>query len=574
MLTKVRVWSACRRPVASTLLYAALVAFGAAPLFPGVRPAYGAEGGKTHSVADRLMAQGAAAIAAKDYAAAQTALIEGYRTYQNPLILYHLGALRAAEQKSLEAQDLLRRFLADSTVEPSEPLRQEAQKLLASLPPAEAGEVQLSAPRGAEVLVDNTLVGAIPLPLPLLLSVGTHQVTVQQGKWRAVSPAKVKVSRLLELRFKAGSDVVVATEPPTVLLVDSYPDPALQDPARQRLGGIIRRENMAVLLGASAAGNARELGPAPACLADPGCQHRLAEKFGSDYLLTVQVTRSPADPKGLGAQLELYDILVGASAATGSATCSGCTPEAAAAKLGDAVSSLLSTASARGRGEVAITSVPPDAEVLLDGQPAGRTPLKKTLFAGSYELTVRKDSLRPQTQQLTIGPGDPVQLAVTLVPEGAAPTPPTTPPPPGPLRRPRWRLAVGGAALGLGAVLTGFGISALKVDGTCVYGSDGSGLPPEMGGCMDMGMDMDHPYYMTATPGLGLTISGLVLVAGGVVLLALPPSIGGERVPAPAGSDKTAARHVPPRWRLHWAANPQLQNAPAGPLAGPALAAF
>lgn len=555
MLYKVRVWASLGPPVLPSLLASFLLPFLAAGLLAGAaatllaptpaRAESAALKNKSAAAAEKLMQQGAAAITAKNFAAAQSSLTEAYRAYQSPKILYYLGALHAAEQKTIEAQDLLRRFLADSTVEPNEPLRQEAQKLLAGLPPPAAGEVQISAPRGAEVWVDGKVVGALPLPLPLLLSSGAHQVAVQQGKWRAVSQTKVKTARLLELRFKAGSDVVVATELPAVLVADSYPEPALQAPLRQRLLEVVRRQNLAPLLSGEALGYARELDKS-GCLADADCQRRLAEKLGVDYILSVKAARSPANPKGLSLELSLFDVAVGAEAAQKSGDCDGCTPDAAAGKLATAAGALLTAVTERGRGDLEISSEPPDAEVFLDGKPVGRTPLKKPVFVGSYGLEVKKSGLRAEPQRITVGPSEPVRLTITLVSD----TPVVAAPPPAPLaesprQRPRWRLGVGGAALGVGALFIGLGASALAVDQHCVHPVENTdGLPPT--NCTT------QEVFMTQAPGLGLTISGAALLIGGTVLLALPPSIGGERAtrsvarapalraPAPEGGHATA----------------------------------
>jgi hypothetical protein len=526
MSYKVRVLSVCSLPGVSSLLFAGALALAGATLLVTAAPAQ-AEPGKNRNLAtaEKLMTQGVAAIAAKDFAAAQTALSDAYHAYQNPKILYHLGTLRAAEKKNVEAQDLLRRFLADTTVEPTEPLRQEAQKLLASLPAAETGEVLVGAPRGAEITVDGKIVGALPMPLPLLLAAGSHQLTVQQGKWRAVTEAKVKAARLLELRFKAGSEVVVATEPPTVLVADSYPEPALQEVLRRSLLAIVRRENLAPVLGSVALESVRELASTPGCLADPSCQRRLAGKFGADYVLSAKNTRSSADPKSLRIELELYDLAVGATVATKSSACDSCTAEAAAGKLADTVAALLSAATEHSRGDLEITSTPTDAEVLLDGRVVGQTPLKKVVLTGSYQLEVRKGALRAPPQRLTVGSSEPTRAAFTLVAQGETePSPGVTPAEPaleGPRRRPLWRLATGAAALGVGALFVGLGASALAVDGHCVNnGPAGEVLPPNCA---------DQRFYMTATPGIGLTVSGAVLMVGGAVLLALPASVGGKR---------------------------------------------
>ena len=112
-------------------------------------------------------------------------------------------------------------------------------------------------------------------------------------------------------------------------------------------------------------------------------------------------------------------------------------------------------------------------------------------------------------------PDPPEAVPPTVVPTVV---PPPVEPPPAPLAtvpkvlpptRPRWRLALGGAGIGVGAGLVGLGISALTVDGQCIS------APMALQPCQ---LDFD-----TRGIGVGLTVSGVVFLGAGVVLLALPP---------------------------------------------------
>ena len=177
---------------------------------------------------------------------------DAYRADPSPRVLYHLGAVAAARGQSVEARDLLRRFLADPNVEPTDPLRAEAQKLLDGLTVQPAGEVMVNAPRGAFIEADGRLLGTSPLALPLLLPAGAHQIAVQQGKWRGTSDAKVPTGRQLEVRFKSGADVAVVTLPPGVLLLDEAPDAASAVPLNQAVEAALKRENYATVPRATA----------------------------------------------------------------------------------------------------------------------------------------------------------------------------------------------------------------------------------------------------------------------------------------------------------------------------------
>src|SRR5438552_180650 len=100
---------------------------------------------------DALIGQATAAMTAQDFPAAQRFLGQAFGLLPGGVVLYHLGLLAAAEQHAVEARDLLRRFLADPTIDANHPLRAEAQKKFDSLPVLDAGEVSIGAPRGTQV---------------------------------------------------------------------------------------------------------------------------------------------------------------------------------------------------------------------------------------------------------------------------------------------------------------------------------------------------------------------------------------------------------------------------------------
>ncbi len=78
------------------------------------------------------------------------------------------------------------------------------------------------------------------------------------------------------------------------------------------------------------------------------------------------------------------------------------------------------TTPARGAVSLPVTSDPPGAQVLLDGNELGRTPLSVKYVPGQpHTLAVRLDGYEPR--ELALQPGsEPHELAVTLVPRGPA----------------------------------------------------------------------------------------------------------------------------------------------------------
>lgn len=88
--------------------------------------------------------------------------------------------------------------------------------------------------------------------------------------------------------------------------------------------------------------------------------------------------------------------------------------------------------------------------------------------------------------------------------------------------RPGWRLGLGAALAGAGLGLTVTGAAILAADGTCVTPS-----PSDSSLCTATVLP-DGRYVADVrdgiTPGVGLLLPGLLLLGGGVVLIALPPT--------------------------------------------------
>lgn len=78
-----------------------------------------------------------------------------------------------------------------------------------------------------------------------------------------------------------------------------------------------------------------------------------------------------------------------------------------------------------------------------------------------------------------------------------------------PAGRPRWRFIAGGAAIGAGLILTGFGGAALAAQGKCVD------VPRAFAQTCDT-------VYTTNTVGGALLGTGAAVVVGGIVLMAWP----------------------------------------------------
>lgn len=466
---------------------------------------------------EQQLTEGEQLLKNKDLDGALRVFRELYRTDPVPKALYYLGAVAAARGQGVQARDLLRRFLADPNVEPTDPLRVEAQKTLEGLTVQPAGEVMVNAPRGSLIEVDGSLLGVAPLSLPLLLPAGSHQILVQQGKWRGTSEAKVPTGRQLEVRFKSGADVAVVTLPPGVVVLDETPDAASAAVLSQVVEAALKRENFAMVPRTTAMTYAAELS---GCLQQPACQQQLAARYESDYVLQLKAKR---DGSGASAhwtlRLSLLDVESGGSAGEQRTTCDGCTVEQAGQRVSEATLALFRAAASRPRAVVQISTEPSGAEVSLSGRLLGKSPVKKEVLAGSYALEVRLPGYAPRLDTVEVQAGKPVRLSINLEADGSEPSPTrlavTGPVTEQPARRPLWRLATGGALLGAGVLIGAFGVGALIASDQC----EDLSSPDPVSGCMNRRFDPS-----LGTLGIGLTVAGALAAVGGAVLIALPPS--------------------------------------------------
>ncbi len=123
--------------------------------------------------------------------------------------------------------------------------------------------------------------------------------------------------------------------------------------------------------------------------------------------------------------------------------------------------------------EVAIVATPDGANVSIDGETAGVTPLTVKLPAGTHKITVSKEGYEPRSLDIEAVGGEKLEQRVELVqakpepvPAAPAPPPPAPPPPPPPPPKPERSMVPAYVTLGIagaGAVVgTIFGIAALS----------------------------------------------------------------------------------------------------------------
>lgn len=482
---------------------------------------------------ETVLGQARAATESRDFQAAYRLLSGAYQAQPQPLLLHGLALLAAAEDRTVEAQDLWRRFLADPSLDARATERGLAQSRLLALPLIAAGEVSVGASRGALVELDGRVVGVAPLSAPLLVRTGRHRVAVTLGRWRAETEVAVRTARLSELRFKEGADVVVASQPAAVLYVDAHSglaigaasgssavaggettgspllDPLL-DPLTQAAAAALKRESYVLLPQRLAMAYDSEGGACPAGPAtSDACLKALASRYGVDSILRSAISR---EAQTLRIEVTLLDLQVDDVAASASATCVGCASEQVASKLADTITQVLTTGGGRVRGTLSAVSEPAGGELRVGSRVLGLTPLAHKLWAGSYEITISRPGHQPYVQQIDVKSEETTRIEAALVPLSSTPATQAAAGPVADRGRSRSNLifwAAGGAGVAVGATLLGFGASALVAHGSCA-----------MTGLSDP--SLCRRVYDTAVPGGVMTAVGGALILGGGVALILP----------------------------------------------------
>lgn len=519
----------------------------AAPQAPQVPAGAGAQTeGTAESPEKAQLAAAAKAMAGRDFSTARRLLEESYRSSASAEILFQLGLLAEAEGRVVEAQDLMRRYLADPTVEgapdstaakaptaagerpapsPAQSSLDQAQRII-NLPRQPSGEVSVQSERGTLVKVDDRVVGVLPLPLPLLMPTGSHTVTLEVA---AGNPPKktVKVidGRGLELRFNASLGAVLVSQPPAVIPVVSLSGSLTTEMSRRlqlAASQAVRRASLSVFSTEVALKSTTQV---RSCLDRLECQVQLARSTQADYVLLLGAEVGGTAATGTATwklHTELIDAAVGDSAAGSTETVT----QSGQAQVTEQVlevwrkmlDGVLSQGSARTHGQLAVRTTPAGARVRVGTRELGVTPLEKPVFTGPIELSVRMPDFATEKRTLTITENQTAKVEFTLVRRPIQTELVYRQEP-----RPRWRLALGGSAVAAGIIMSGFGVSALVANGGCFEDP----LPGALA-C--------RQRFDTGTTGGALLGVGLAVSAAGVVLLALPGPRIATRVPVAAAT--------------------------------------
>ena len=110
------------------------------------------------------------------------------------------------------------------------------------------------------------------------------------------------------------------------------------------------------------------------------------------------------------------------------------------------------------RGTLVVTS-PEEGEVLVDGEPAGQTPLERPLAIGSHRVQVRVGDRRSPEQRVTVFVDRAARVKLTLPPVQTSQDRPAEPPSHHPRRR-LWTWVAAGGAVVIAGVAAGVWASA------------------------------------------------------------------------------------------------------------------
>jgi hypothetical protein len=405
------------------------------------------------------------AVSANDYAGARRALSEAYRRTRAPELLYRLGEVEGLDGHEVAARDLYRRYLAEAGEDAPE-TRAAALKQLSGAAP-QSGELQVVSERGALLLLDDRVVGVLPLPLPLLVTPGAHKLAVELGKQQQEDRVDALAGRTIEVRFPLNAPLVVVTMAPALITRTAWG--GLGEALAQRLTDAVANGVRQRKLGAQSEAAALVAAPELAdCLRTPDCQKQLANKNQVSWVLTVTGGLSQTTTNGIALTFDLYDANRGDYGVRTTRSCGACSAEKVSALVAETTASVVADAQGRPREPTAASSpTATAASVIIDGPPSDRRG-----------------------------------------------------------RRPLWRLITGSLAMAAGVSLIGIGAAGLALNQRCVTVDPTN--PELCEAFQDMTGQSRATIYDSFTPGLALVISGSVLAAAGVVLVALPGRSSGK----------------------------------------------
>ncbi|MGH7294729.1 MAG: tetratricopeptide repeat protein, partial [Polyangiaceae bacterium] len=147
-----------------------------------------------------------------DYQGAREAFARAYELSPDASTLINLSLAEVESGHALDAARHMRQYLQDPLAVP-EKLEAVRSKWL---PRAEAqiGRLAVEGPAGADVSVDGRAEGRTPLPDPIDVEVGDHEISMRLGSWSRSLHASARVGQVASVQFVAPEPTVAPAAPP------------------------------------------------------------------------------------------------------------------------------------------------------------------------------------------------------------------------------------------------------------------------------------------------------------------------------------------------------------------------
>jgi hypothetical protein len=238
--------------------------------------------------------------------------------------------------------------------------------------------------------------------------------------------------------------------------------------------------------------------PEAANCSEPGCAARAAEAVGASLALQTTVTESS---RNYEIRLDVVDASSGEVVGSATETCEICGLTEIAELASDTAAGLRVKVNqlTRGPGKLRVVSDPPGAEITLDGESVGETPLELDVEAGMHLISVRKKGhgTVEREMQSERGVTETVSFKLDRAKQGWI------------TEKEPW----GWISLGVGVASLGAGIGLLAADEN-PYKRDCEGTNIDDSGTCRF-------RYNTLGTGVAFTVVGVALVATGVTLVIL-----------------------------------------------------